>query len=136
MLSRPNNRVLTAFVAVQVSFDLVSPNHIPLFEVGKFNDNELKAIFGPETKFPKKYVKVLDRLLSHSPDNATITMFTDKAGAGTLASTAGEIIGMIGLSIQDPTKRKAFFDKLRQRVKENGGKGIVDESWVNASEAH
>jgi hypothetical protein len=100
------------------------------------SNKDLNLIFEGKTKFPKKYLKVLDRLLQNSPDGSTITMFTDKAGAGTLASTAGEIIGMIGLSIQDSKKRKYFFDKLRERVKQNGANGIVDESWVNASEAH
>lgn len=111
-------------------------------KVKKINNNpalsnkDLNLIFEGKTKFPKKYLKVLDRLLQNSPDGSTITMFTDKAGAGTLASTAGEIIGMMGLSIQDPKKRKYFFDKLRERVRQNGENGIVDESWVNASEAH
>ena len=101
-----------------------------------FTPKDIQTIFDGKPKFPKKYLKVVERIMQYGPENVSITMLTDKAGAGTLPSTCGEIIGMVGLSIQDPSKRKQFFDTLRNRAIENGKEGIVDVSWINAGEAH
>jgi hypothetical protein len=101
-----------------------------------FTEEVVNNIFDNNPKFPKKYLAVMDRIMEYGPENVSITMLTDKAGAGTLPSTCGEIIGMAGLSIQDTNKRKEFFDILRKRSIENGKDGIVDVSWINSAEAH
>ena len=101
-----------------------------------FTTNETQTIFDGKPKFPKKYLKVLERMMQYGKENITITTLTDKAGAGTLESTCGEIVGMIGLSIQDANKRAMFFRLLKNRAEQNGKAGILDTSWITAGEAH
>ena len=101
-----------------------------------FSTKDTQTIFDGKPKFPKKYLKVLERMMQYGKENITITTLTDKAGAGTLESTCGEIVGMIGLSIQDASKRAMFFRLLKARAEQNGKAGILDTSWVTAGEAH
>jgi hypothetical protein len=101
-----------------------------------FATKDIQTIFDGKPKFPKKYLKVLERMMQYGKENITITTLTDKAGAGTLESTCGEIVGMIGLSIQDASKRAMFFRLLKARAEQNGKAGILDASWVTAGEAH
>jgi hypothetical protein len=101
-----------------------------------FSTKDTQTIFDGKPKFPKKYLKVLERIMQYGKENITITTLTDKAGAGTLESTCGEIVGMIGLSIQDAGKRAMFFRLLKARAEQNGKAGILDPSWVTAGEAH
>jgi hypothetical protein len=101
-----------------------------------FSTKDTQTIFDGKPKFPKKYLKVLERIMQYGKENITITTLTDKAGAGTLESTCGEIVGMIGLSIQDAGKRAMFFRLLKNRAEQNGKAGILDPSWVTAGEAH
>jgi hypothetical protein len=101
-----------------------------------FSTKDTQTIFDGKPKFPKKYLKVLERMMQYGKENITITTLTDKAGAGTLESTCGEIVGMIGLSIQDASKRAMFFRLLKARAEQNGKAGILDASWVTAGEAH
>jgi hypothetical protein len=101
-----------------------------------FSTKDTQTIFDGKPKFPKKYLKVLERMMQYGKENITITTLTDKAGAGTLESTCGEIVGMIGLSIQDASKRAMFFRLLKARAEQNGKVGILDASWVTAGEAH
>jgi hypothetical protein len=86
------------------------------------------------TKFPKKYLKVLARLLSTRPDGVTISDFTDVSGAGTLSSTMGELLTMMGATIKDDNQAKEFFNMIRQHVKANGKESIIDIGWVNSAE--
>ena len=72
---------------------------------------ELESILPKPLPFPKKYVKVLHRLLNtKNKGKITISDFTDAAGGGTLESTAGEIVSMIGMSIDDEEQANKFFD--------------------------
>jgi hypothetical protein len=86
------------------------------------------------TKFPKKYLKVLARLLSTKPGGVTISDFTDVSGAGTLPSTMGELLTMMGATIKDDNLAKEFFNMIRQHVKANGSESIIDIGWVNSAE--
>jgi hypothetical protein len=86
------------------------------------------------TKFPKKYLKVLARLLSTKPGGVTISDFTDVSGAGTLSSTMGELLTMMGATIKDDNLAKEFFNMIRQHVKANGSESIIDIGWVNSAE--
>lgn len=101
-----------------------------------FTPKDTQTIFDGKPKFPKKYLKVLERIMQYGKENITITTLTDKAGAGTLESTCGEIVGMIGLSIQNANKREMFFRLLKNRAEQNGKDGILDISWITAGEAH
>ena len=99
---------------------------------------ELESILPKPLPFPKKYVKVLHRLLNtKNKGKITISDFTDAAGGGTLESTAGEIVSMIGMSIDDEEQANKFFDTLAEHAEKNDkgkkNKGIIDESWVESA---
>lgn len=87
------------------------------------------------TLFPAKYVKVLSRLLSTKPTSLTITDFTDASGAGTLASTTGELLTLMGMSIRDDAKADAFFKMVETHVKKNAKlkESIIDAAWVKSA---
>jgi len=83
--------------------------------------------------FPRKYLKVLTRLLNtKNQGKISISDFTDAAGGGTLESTAGEIVSMIGMSIDDNEKANQFFDMLSQHTKDNND-GIISSSWIESA---
>ena len=99
---------------------------------------ELESTLPKPLPFPKKYVKVLHRLLNtKNKGKITISDFTDAAGGGTLESTAGEIVSMIGMSIDDEEQANKFFDTLAEHAEKNNkgkkNKGIIDESWVESA---
>ena len=99
---------------------------------------ELESILPKPLPFPKKYVKVLHRLLNtKNKGKITISDFTDAAGGGTLESTAGEIVSMIGMSIDDEEQANKFFDTLEEHTKKNkkskNDTGIIDPSWVKSA---
>ena len=99
---------------------------------------ELESILPKPLPFPKKYVKVLHRLLNtKNKGKITISDFTDAAGGGTLESTAGEIVSMIGMSIDDEEQANKFFDTLEEHAKKNKKSkkdtGIIDPSWVKSA---
>ncbi len=74
------------------------------------------------------------RLLSTQPDGVTISDFTDVSGAGTLSSTMGELLTMMGATIKDDNLAKEFFNMIRQHIKANGKESIIDIGWVNSAE--
>ena len=86
------------------------------------------------TKFPKKYIKVLARMLSTKPGGVTISDFTDASGAGTLSSTMGELLTLMAVTIKDNNEAKEFFGMLREHIKVNGKDSIIDIGWVNSAE--
>jgi hypothetical protein len=104
-------------------------NQIEVEEIEKFFLDK-----NGNTKFPKKYLKVLARLLSTRPDGVTISDFTDVSGAGTLSSTMGELLTMMAVTIKDDNQAKEFFNMIRQHVKANGKESIIDIGWVNSAE--
>ena len=86
------------------------------------------------TKFPAKYMSVLTNALNFAKGKFTITDLTDAAGAGTLDSTLGELTTLMGATIQDPEKRKEFFDYLREQVKKGENKSALTIAWVNSAQ--
>jgi hypothetical protein len=88
-----------------------------------------------KTIFPSKYIKVLSRLLSTKPGSLTISSFTDASGAGTLSSTAGELLTLMGATIEDNTVADEFFSKIEQHVKQNSKlkESIIDTGWVKSA---
>jgi hypothetical protein len=86
------------------------------------------------TKFPKKYIKVLARMLSTKTGGVTISDFTDASGAGTLSSTMGELLTLMAVTIKDDNEAKEFFGMLREHIKVNGKDSIIDIGWVNSAE--
>ena len=86
------------------------------------------------TKFPAKYMSVLTNALNFAKGPFTITDLTDAAGAGTLDSTLGELVTLMGATIQDPEQRKQFFDWLREQVKKGGNESALAIAWINSAQ--
>ena len=62
--------------------------------------------------FPKKYLKVFERLLNTKKAGLLITDLTDSAGGGTPESTAGEIMTMILTSVDDDNEAQTLANKI------------------------
>ena len=102
----------------------------------EFTDDDVKYFFGENTKFPKRYIKTLERLmnLSDTP-KPTITDVLKDVGAGALNAQAGEIITMMGATIKDKDLAKEFFEKLRQHASaDTTEKPVITKSWVDSAE--
>jgi len=111
-----------------------NPNIVKTSKQIEFTEQDLDRILGTPRKFPKKYEKVLLRLLNtKNSKDISITDFTNAAGGGTLASTAGEILTTIGLSIKDDAMAKEFFDKIEAHVKATKSESIIDTAWVKSA---
>ena len=100
----------------------------------KFSDDEIKKFFGEPVKFPKRYIKTLERLMSiKNKGNISITDVVKDVGAGELQAQAGEILTMMGSTIKDPKVSKELFDKLREHA-ENAEQPIIPKSWIDSAE--
>ena len=111
-----------------------NPNIVKTSQQVEFTEDELDRIIGKPRKFPKKYEKVLIRLLNtKNSKDISITDFTNAAGGGTLSSTAGEILTTVGLSIKDDVMAKEFFDKIEAHVKATKSESIIDAAWVKSA---
>jgi hypothetical protein len=87
-----------------------------------------------QAKFPAKYMSVLTNALNFGKGPYTITDLTDAAGAGTLDSTLGELVVLMGSTLKDENQRKQFFDFLREKVKAGGEKSPITMAWVNSGQ--
>ena len=106
-------------------------NIVPTSQQFEFDGN---YYFGEPKKFPKKYEKVLKRLLNTKKSkDISITDFTDAAGGGTLSSTAGEILTTLVLAIDDDEKANEFLDKVAKHVKETKNESIFDAGWIKSA---
>ena len=102
------------------------PNQISL--------EELEKSFPKPLPFPKKYLKVLQRLLNTDEGGVKISDFTDAAGGGTLASTGGEILTMMMTSIDDDNIASQLTERLTEHIKSNGNKkSIINTKWVESA---
>jgi hypothetical protein len=106
-----------------------TPSQIKVSQIEKFFLDK-----NGNTKFPKKYIKVLARMLSTKTGGVTISDFTDASGAGTLSSTMGELLTLMAITIKDDNEAKEFFGMLREHIKVNGKDSIIDIGWVNSAE--
>jgi hypothetical protein len=86
------------------------------------------------TKFPAKYMSVLSNALNFAKGPFTITDLTDAAGAGTLDSTLGELVTLMGATIQDENQRNQFFNYLREQVKAGGNVSALTVAWINSAQ--
>ena len=101
-----------------------------------FSKSESKKFFGPPppTKFPRRYIKALERLMSlDSSGKSSITDVLKGVGAGELNAQSGEILTMMGATIKDDTVAKEFFDKLRTHAK-LANKPVLDKTWIDSAE--
>ncbi len=103
------------------------PNQISL--------EEIEEAFPKPLPFPRKYLKVLQRLLNtNKKGGVTISDFTDAAGGGTLESTGGEILTMMLTSIEDDNIATQLSERLIEHVKGNGNKNsIISTTWIKSA---
>ena len=103
------------------------PNQISL--------EEIEEAFPKPLPFPRKYLKVLQRLLNtNKKGGVTISDFTDAAGGGTLESTGGEILTMMLTSIEDDNIVTQLSERLIEHVKSNGNKNsIISTTWIESA---
>ena len=103
------------------------PNQISLEEIEKS--------FPKPLPFPRKYLKVLQRLLNtDKKGGVTISDFTDAAGGGTLESTGGEILTMMLTSIDDDNIATQLSETLIEHVKSNGNRNsIISTTWIESA---
>ena len=95
-------------------------------------------------KFPKKYVKALERMMNTRPtgDATKWGHFSDiEGGAGQISAQAGELMTMMGTTMNDKDwgefsnsilKHDGEFNKANPKLKKSKHK-IVDKTWVKAA---
>jgi len=112
-------------------------------------------IFGNPSKVPKKYVKLVERLINSRYVNSTtppITSMIDASGAGKIQAQAAEVLSMIGPTLSDD-EMKNLMDTIRkhnsnlpQKTKkdgssykppkyEEGSEPILSEDWLQSVES-
>ena len=104
-----------------------------------FSNEETEFLSG---KFPKKYVKVLERIMNSKKTGTfepNIKSFVDGAGAGQTSSTAGEILTMMTVSMTDEQvsfleqKLGEHFDNIDDSVSDKDL--ILDRGWLESAKA-
>jgi len=95
-------------------------------------------------KFPKRYVKLLERFMNTQPvgDAKKISHYSDfPGGAGKLPAQAGELMTMMGATMDDvqfAEFKKSISEHLTSLTKQNpelkkDGSRIVNEKWLKAA---
>ena len=111
----------------------------------------------PNPKFPKRYIKVLERMLNSRLTSETkkFSHFSDiEGGAGAMKAQAGELMALIGPTLSDDewnelsTRMLEHEEKLINehpdifkkekpkgsgKLKDNPGSRIVDNTWIEAA---
>jgi hypothetical protein len=90
----------------------------------------------PYDKFPKKYIKMLARILNSKKmgdKGPAIKNFIDGAGAGEINAQTAEVLTLMAATLDD-TQAKIFFDALGQVVdsQTDKNKQIIDKDWFQA----
>ena len=116
-------------------------------------------IFGSPSKVPKKYIKLVERLINSRYVNQTtppITSMIDASGAGKIQAQAAEVLSMIGPTLTDDEMKnlmdtiRKHNEKLPQQMKklkdgtlvpykspryEKGSEPILSEDWLQSVES-
>ena len=106
------------------------------------NEETLNKVFNqPPHKFPKKYIKTLERILNTQKidkDNPPITSFTnsseerEQVGAGQISAQASELLMMMSTTLSDEESDK-LYELLEKTSDSTKGNQILDKSWIQAS---
>ena len=116
-------------------------------------------IFGSPSKVPKKYIKLVERLINSRYVNQTtppITSMINASGAGKIQAQAAEVLSMIGPTLTDD-EMKNLMDTIRKHNKklpqqmkklkdgslvpykppryEKGSEPILSEDWLQSVES-
>lgn len=105
---------------------------------------KLPADIFENPKFPKKYAAVLERMMNTKPSGEATKWnhYSDQpGGAGAISAQAGEIMGMMGVSMSD-----ADFEKLSKSMLEHekeliaknpklkpDSQRVINKSWITAA---
>ena len=103
----------------------------------------LESIFKtPPHKFPKRYLKTLERILNTQQidaNNPKITEFLnsknerEKVGAGQISAQASELLMLMATSLPD-AEANVLFELLEKTVDATEGSNqILDKEWIGAS---
>ena len=111
-------------------------------------------IFGSPSKVPKKYIKLVERLINSRYVNQTtppITSMIDASGAGKIQAQAAEVLSMISSTLSDD-EMKNLMDTIRKHNQnlpqitkkdgspykppkfEKGSEPILSEDWLQSVE--
>ena len=113
------------------------------------------GVLGSPSKVPKKYVKLVERLINSRYVNSTtppITSMIDASGAGKIQAQAAEVLSMIGPTLSDeefknlmdtirqhnsnlPQKIKADGSPYKPPKYEEGSEPILSEDWLQSVES-
>ena len=103
-------------------------------------NNKNKVLIITDSGIPKKYIKVLERIMNTKKTGTfepNIKSFTDASGAGQISSTAGEIMTMMAVSMDEKQfnfleqKLGEHFDNLGDSVSDVDL--ILDRDWVESA---
>ena len=78
----------------------------------------LKAVGSPPYKFPKKYLKLISRMMNSHGTSAVVNKLTNYikgGGAGQINSQAGELLTVVGSSLP-PKEREEFFNLIEEQL--------------------
>tara|TARA_A100001515_G_C4582720_1_gene213450 strand:- start:73 stop:2136 length:2064 start_codon:yes stop_codon:yes gene_type:complete len=116
-------------------------------------------IFGSPSKVPKKYIKLVERLINSRYVNQTtppITSMINASGAGKIQAQAAEVLSMIGPTLNDDEMKnlmdtiRKHNEKLPQQMRklkdgtlvpykppryEKGSEPILSEDWLQSVES-
>jgi hypothetical protein len=87
-------------------------------------------------KIPKKYQKVITRLMNSTDSGQSITDYMSGVGAGKLSSQAGEILTMTSLAMSDD-EFDGFMSTLAEQTEKypKKSKPIVTKEWLDSVKA-
>tara|TARA_B100000902_G_scaffold244909_1_gene231866 strand:- start:5192 stop:7249 length:2058 start_codon:yes stop_codon:yes gene_type:complete len=98
----------------------------------ELKESELDEYFA-SGKIPKKYQKVITRLMNSKNGKQSITDYMTGVGAGQLQSQAGEILTMAGIGMSGE-EFDSFINKLNNHVDKypKGVKPVVTKDWLES----
>tara|TARA_R110001592_G_scaffold20690_5_gene83574 strand:+ start:214 stop:2304 length:2091 start_codon:yes stop_codon:yes gene_type:complete len=101
-------------------------------EEDEMKESELDEYF-KSGKIPKKYKKVITRLMNSTNEKQSITDYMTGVGAGQIQSQAGEILTMASIGMDDK-EFSGFMDTLNKQVQkyQKGKKPIVTKDWLES----
>jgi hypothetical protein len=91
----------------------------------------------PPYKFPKKYIKTLQRILNTqqvSKTQPSIKEFVDEGGAGEIPAQSAELLTMMTATMS-PEEANAFYEVLLATSENQTENPILDQAWIEAAQA-
>ena len=101
-------------------------------EEDKLDESELDDYF-KSGKMPRKYQRVITRLMNSQMGKQSITDYIAGVGAGKLQAQAGEILTMASVGMSDE-EFNGFINKLYEQVDKypKGSKPVITKDWLDS----